>query len=104
MSLKYEKAIAADNCQEVSAEFTLVDGVFTLEEARELLLSLYGTKIQFHETRNFSSLERFGYELEKDQSRIVALKLAREGIKKILNDTKEYNRFVIKSTIEIKQC
>jgi len=64
--------------------FSLIDGVFTVEEALELFKDLFSTKIQFHESRNFSALERFGYQHAKDQDRIAALKLAYEEIRKLL--------------------
>ena len=38
----------------------LIDGRFTAEDARELLMDLFSKKANFHEVRNFSANERFG--------------------------------------------
>jgi hypothetical protein len=89
---------------DVAEKFTLIEGVFTADEATELLLNLYGTKIQFHENRNFSSMERFGYQMEKDQSRITALKLAREELKKLLNEAvKDGSQLSVVAKIEVRK-
>ena len=39
--------------------FNLIDGVFSVDEAREILMNIFSTKIQFHEMKNLSSEERF---------------------------------------------
>ena len=40
----------------------LIEGNFNPDEAKEVLLSLFNHKIQFHEAKNFSSEIRFGVE------------------------------------------
>ena len=39
---------------------SLIEGNFNKQEAREVLLNIFSTKLQFHELRNFSSKERLG--------------------------------------------
>jgi hypothetical protein len=34
----------------------LIDGTFTKAQAKEILTNLIGTKIQFHQLKNFSSI------------------------------------------------
>lgn len=62
---------------------TLVKGVFTPEEAKEVLLTLLNHKINFYRMKNFSSEERFGKadtgstkrlsELYESRSQVVSL-------------------------------
>lgn len=61
-------------------KMSLIKGVFTSEEAKELLKNLYSTKIKFHELKNFSHQERFGTTDEHTSRRILELK---EGVKKL---------------------
>ena len=53
---------------------TLIEGSFTAEEAKEILLNIFSTKINFHDMKNFSSQERFGMEDEIAKMRIPKLK------------------------------
>lgn len=67
---------------------TLINGVFTPDEAKEVLLTLISNKIHFHQMKNFSSEERFGKsdplsskritELEESRKQVIAL-LAKAG-------------------------
>ncbi len=59
---------------------SLIKGVFTDEEAKEVLMSLFAYKIRFHELKNFSSKERFGHPCATSEERIVELK---KGLKQI---------------------
>lgn len=45
-------------------KYSLIDGDFTPKQAEEILRDLYTSKIQFHQMKNFSSIERFGKEDE----------------------------------------
>lgn len=38
----------------------LINGEFSSEDAKEILLQLFGDKINYHKSRNLSSIERFG--------------------------------------------
>lgn len=85
-----------------SETITLIDGHFSSEDAFELLRNLYSSKIQFHQLKNFSSLERFGKEDKMAVERIPRLK---ESLESILNLMKEEsigeNMIEIKSVINI---
>ncbi len=39
---------------------SLIDGKFSATDARELLMNLFLSNIQFHQMKNVSSQERFG--------------------------------------------
>lgn len=81
---------------------SLIDGTFNEEEAKDILMNLFSTKIHFHELRNFSSQERLGKLDETAQKRIPELKKGRERVKQIASEAKEKNkRLVITSVINI---
>lgn len=83
--------------------FNLIDGKFTLDEASEILLNLYNSKIQFHQMKNFSSNERFGKNDENSLEKIRQLKEELEHIKSVLNSKNASNVLVqINSTINIE--
>ena len=64
----------------------LIQGEFSKEEAFEVLVNLYQGKIQFHERKNFSSMERFGRPCESSLSRIVDLKKTHVKLNQTLKD------------------
>ena len=85
-----------------TATLTLIEGTFTNNEAKEILSNIFLTKINFHKTRNFSSVERFGKEDEISQSRIPALKTELEKLHEFLAEAKADNKkLVITSAINI---
>ena len=56
--------------------YSLIDGEYTPKQAEEILRDLYASKIQFHQMKNFSSIERFGKEDEVSVKRIPQLESA----------------------------
>lgn len=87
-----------------SAEtLTLIEGNFSPVEAKEILMNIFSTKINFHKVKNFSSQERYGIDDEKAQKRILELILSVEKIKQVIAEAKESNRnLVITSQINIE--
>lgn len=82
--------------------FPLIDGVFSTSEGKELLLTLYADKIQFHAMKNFSSNERFGKDDEYSVKRIPELKKCVESITAVIKEAEARNKnLVIKSVINI---
>lgn len=71
--------------------FKLIDGTFSLEESKEILTSLYTSKIQFHQRKNFSSEERFGKEDQNAKIRIPQLEKNLEEIIEILKKIEDEN-------------
>lgn len=53
--------------------FNLIDGQFSVEEAKDVLTTLLQNKIAFHQRKNFSSVERTGREDQHSLERIEAL-------------------------------
>ncbi|CAN5792595.1 hypothetical protein BH11BAC3_BH11BAC3_40230 [soil metagenome] len=61
-------------------DIKFIDGKFSPEDAKEILVNLMNHKIRFHSMKNFSSEERFGKPVEGSQKRIDELKASREKI------------------------
>ena len=70
----------------------LIEGTFTDDEANEILMNIFLTKINFHEIKDFSSQERFGKQDEIALKRIPALKTEIQKLKKILLEAKAQNK------------
>jgi len=55
-------------------KLTLIEGKFTGEETKEILTSIFSSKINFHNLKNWSSNERYGKDDEIAIKRISVLK------------------------------
>jgi len=83
-------------------KINLIEGTFSNEEAKEILVNIFSTKINYHEMKNFSSHERFGKYDETAKKRIPELKKELEKISKIISEAKLHNKnLIIKSEITI---
>ncbi|PIF62615.1 MULTISPECIES: hypothetical protein [Flavobacterium] len=81
---------------------TLIDGNFSEVEAKEILISIFSSKINFHKIKNWSSQERYGEDDEIAQKRIPELKNEIEKLQKILSEAKAKNkRLLVSSQINI---
>jgi hypothetical protein len=86
----------------ISKTITLIDGHFSSEDAFELLRNLYSSKIQFHQQKNFSSIERFGVEDKIALERIPQLKESLETISKIMKEVAQIDGEIeLKSVVNI---
>lgn len=82
--------------------FSLIDGTFSNQEAKEIVMNLYSNKINFHERKNFSSNECFGKDDLVAIKRIPQLKEALKAILELMKTAEGQNKtFVIKSTVSI---
>ena len=80
----------------------LIEGTFLHGEAKEILMNVFTTKINYHEMKNFSSQERFGKEDATAKKRIPALKKETDRLLKILAEAKANNKqLIINSEIVI---
>jgi hypothetical protein len=80
----------------------LIDGIFSHGDAKEILLSIFSSKINFHNIKNWSSQERFGKEDEIAQKRVPALRSEMQKLQEILLVAKVGNKkLVISSEINI---
>lgn len=83
-------------------KLTLIEGKFTGEETKEILTSIFSSKINFHNLKNWSSIERYGKDDEIAIKRISVLKKQMERVLEIVSEKKVKNkRFEITSFINI---
>ncbi len=81
---------------------SLIDGKFSATDARELLMNLFSSKIQFHQMKNFSSQERFGKDDKLAAKKIPILKENVEILSEILKKAeKQKGKLIIKAMVEI---
>ncbi len=85
----------------VTREFSLIDGEFTQEEAREILIHLISYKIKFHNQKIFSISERYGEKDEKSMKRIVQLTKTMDELKEMLDELKSDDHLDVTSTIQV---
>lgn len=82
----------------------LVNGVFTPDEAKEVLLALIGNKIHFHQMRNFSSEERFGKPDPLSVKRLSELYESRKQVVSLLDEAASVGyKLEIESFINIRK-
>jgi hypothetical protein len=80
----------------------LIEGSFSNEEASEILMNIFLTKINFHEKKNFSSQIRYGSDNETSKKRIPELKMQIEKLLEIVAEAKSKNqKMMITSEINI---
>lgn len=72
--------------------FTLIEGQFSPTESRELLLSIFKSKIRFHRMKNFSTKERFGKDDENALSRMLQLQETLASIFKVIETAEKENQ------------
>lgn len=75
-----------------SENLTLIEGTFSDTDAKEILLNIFKSKIQFHELKNFSSIERFGKPDEIAINRIPALKANTDKILELMLEAQKQNK------------
>jgi hypothetical protein len=81
---------------------TIIDGNFTYDEAKEILMDIISSKINFHCIKNWSSQERFGKDDAIAQKRIPALRNEMIKLEDILSEAKAKNlKLAVSSDINI---
>jgi hypothetical protein len=87
---------------ETKSNLILINGIFSPEEAKEVLMNILASKVQFHELKNLRSIVTKDSEDQTSISRVRQLKETIEELKLILNEASENNmELSIKSNIEI---
>lgn len=80
----------------------LIEGTFMHDDAKEILMNVFSTKIQYHKLKNFSSQERLGKDDVFAKKRIQALKKEIVKFQKLISEAEtSSNRIVISSEIFI---
>jgi len=87
----------------MNKELILIEGTFSPEDAREVLMNAYTSKINFHNLKNLTSFEMVGKEDELAVKRIAELKSVLNQVRELIAEAKEKDmKLVIHSTISIK--
>lgn len=85
--------------------FFLIKGVFSPEDAKEILSKIYTFKINYHNLNNWRSLERFGVDDENSQKRIPKLKSDKATIEELIDQGKAKDQKIkISAEITISFC
>jgi hypothetical protein len=79
-------------------QLTLIEGEFSVNEAKEILNSIFSSKINFHNIKNWSAQERFGKDDAIAQKRIPALKTEMKKLEEILAEAKANNKKLVLSS------
>jgi len=83
-------------------KLTLFEGKFSFDEAKEILMTMFSSKINFHNIQNWSSQERFGKDDEVAQKRIPVLRNEMKILEEILLEAKAQNKkLAVNSEINI---
>ena len=83
--------------------YKFIDGDFSVEEAKTVLMTLITNKINFHSLNSFSDYVRFNGDSDKSKKRISELTTTREEILKLMNEAEKKGlKLYIKSTISIE--
>jgi phage terminase large subunit len=80
-------------------KFKLIDGCFSAEEARDILLALINHKIAHHEMQAFSQQVRFSS--TPDQERLKSLNEAKQLVKAFFEETSSEEPISMFSEIEL---
>lgn len=81
----------------------LIDGNFSSQDGKDLLMNLFTSKINFHQLKNFSSNERFGKDDELAAKKIPVLKESKELITALFEEALAENKnFKLTSNITIE--
>ena len=84
------------------SDYQLISGVFTADEAKEILMTLIQDKINFHQRNELSRRERFGEPGAAAGKRIMELKKTRTDLAALLEKAGAASQqLVINCTIEV---
>jgi hypothetical protein len=82
---------------------TIIDENFTSDEAKDVIMNLFSSKLNYHQIKNWSSQEKFGKNDVIAQEKIPALKNEMKRFEEILLEAKANNKkLVISSEINIE--
>jgi predicted enzyme involved in methoxymalonyl-ACP biosynthesis len=87
---------------ETNLNLSLINGVYSSEEAKEILMNVFASKIQFHELKNLRSIVTIDTEDEISTLRVRQLKQAVDQFNELLKQAEENNlELAIQSSIQI---
>lgn len=77
----------------------LIEGEFSPKDGKEMLFSLYKSKINFHQMKNFSSNERFGKDDQIATKRIPELRESMNEIDTIFQEAITKNKKILVTSV-----
>lgn len=84
-------------------QLNLIAGSFWADEAKQILLNIFSTKIQFHKLKNFVAQERNGKPDEKANERIAELQKEIEKIIQVADNAQQQNKkLLLKAVVNIE--
>lgn len=87
---------------ETNLKLSLINGVYSSEEAKEILMNVFASKIQFHELKNLRSIVTNNTEDPSSVLRVKQLRQAIDDFNEQLRQADENNlELSIQSSIEI---
>jgi hypothetical protein len=87
---------------ETNLNLSLINGFYSPEEAKEIIMNVFASKIQFHELKNLRSLVTRDVEDEVSIMRVRQLKSSVDEFNKLLDLAQENDlELSIQSSIEI---
>ncbi len=82
--------------------YQLISGVFTADEANEILMTLFQDKISFHKRNELSRRERFGEPDVAGQKRVAELKKTKTDVAAMIEQARSSGQqLVINCTVEV---
>ena len=95
----WESIMAAETEQ---GNYQLISGVFTADEANEILMTLIQDKISFHKRNELSRRERFGEPDAAGQKRVTELKQTKTDVAAMIEQARSSGQqLVINCNIEV---
>jgi hypothetical protein len=90
--------------QKNTLEIELINGDFSADDTRDLLLNIIANKIQYHAVKSIENWERNNLSDKKSNQRIEELQKSRVEILSMLNQSMENDsRFRIHAIIELEK-
>ena len=87
---------------ETNLKLSLINGIYSSEEAKEILMNVFASKIQFHELKNLRSIVTNDTEYPSSVLRVRQLRQAIEQFNELLKQAEESNlELSIHSSLEI---
>jgi hypothetical protein len=87
---------------ETNLKLSLISGIYSPEEAKEILMNVFASKIQFHELKNLRSIVTNDTEDPSSTLRVRQLRQAVEQFNNLLKQAEENKlELSIQSSIEI---
>ncbi len=88
--------------KDLVSEFRLVEGEFDANEALKILMSLFNSKIDYHQLDSFSNHIRHGEDMSFSKNRIKVLTQSIDSIKEIVKEANSTGKKLkIDGTIQI---